>query len=380
MEAENFNRIGDSFNLHKKVKEIAGLYDKRPINFIRNDRNKIIIDSEELLETWKTYAANLFNDDRPEIPTVQIGKDTSGPSILESEILYAMRLMKSNKAPGPDNMHSETFHSINGQNMKTIVKLFNNIYDTGHFPEDWLRSTFITLPKSNSAKTCRDHRLISLMSHFLKLFLRILHTRLYKKCEEASGSSQFGFKKGFGTREAIFSLQTLIQNCQDQRKDAYICFIDYEKAFDNVRHDLLISYLRELGLDDKDIRLIINLYWNQKAEIRVNNSSTTEQFEIKKGVRQGCILSPMLFNLYSERAFMEAVLDSPIGIKINGIPVNNIRYADDTAVLADNANDLQTLLNQVNEASERLGLRINISKTKVMVVSGNNTPNTRIYI
>lgn len=218
------------------------------------------------------------------------------------------------------------------------------------------------------------------MSHFLKLFLRVLHTRLYKKCEEASGASQFGFKSGFGTREAIFSLQTLVQNCQDQRKDVFLCFIDYEKAFDNVKHNLLISYLSDLGLDEKDIRLISNLYWNQKAEIRIHNSGTTEEFEIKKGVRQGCILSPMLFNLYVERAFTESLLDSPIGIKINGIPINNIRYADDTVILADNANDLQILLNQVTEASKSLGLKINIGKTKFMVVSRNNIPNTRINI
>ena len=120
------------------------------------------------------------------------------------------------------------------------------------------------------------------MSHFLKLFLRILHTRLYKKCEEASGNSQFGFKNWFGTREAIFSIQTLVQSCQDQKKDVFMCFIDYEKAFDNVKHDLLILYLKDLDLDSKDIRLISNMYWHQKADIRLNNLSTTEQFDIKK--------------------------------------------------------------------------------------------------
>lgn len=159
-----------------------------------------------------------------------------------------------------------------------------------------------------------------------------------------------------------------------------MCFIDYEKAFDNVKHNLLISYLRDLGLDGKDIRLISNLYWNQKAEIRIHSVGVTEDFEIKKGVRQGCILSPMLFNLYVERAFTESISDSPIGLKINGIPINNIRYADDTVILADNANDLQILLNKVNSESQRLGLNINTTKTKFMAVSRNNIPNTRIYL
>jgi len=151
--------------------------------------------------------------------------------------------------------------------------------------KDGLRSTFIILPKTTNARRCKEYRMISLMSHFLKLFLRILHTRLYKRCEEVSGSSQFGFKSGFGTREAIFSLQTLVQNCFDQKKDIFLAFIDYEKAFDNVKHDLLVKYLQEMGLDNKDISIVANLYWNQTAEIRLQNSSTTEDFQIRKGVR-----------------------------------------------------------------------------------------------
>lgn len=379
LEAENLDRLGDNFHLHKKVKEIAGLYNNRPPSFIKNEHNEIVTETEELLQIWRKYAINLFNDDRPESSTTEIS-NLSGPSILKSEIIYAIKLMKNNKTPGPDDMYSETFHLINEQNLETIVRLFNKIYDTGHFPEDWLRSTFITLPKSNSATLCKDYRLISLMSHFLKLFLRVLHTRLYRKCEEISGASQFGFKNGFGTREAIFSLQTLVQNCQDQRKDVFACFIDYEKAFDNVKHNLLIKYLNDLGLDGKDVRLISNLYWHQRAEIRISNAGTTEDFEIKKGVRQGCILSPMLFNLYVEKAFSESISDSPFGIRINGIPINNIRYADDTVILADSAQDLQSLLNQVNEESQRLGLKINITKTKFMIISRNDVPHTQMHL
>lgn len=379
-EAENFVRLGDSFHLHKKVKEIAGIYNKRPTTTLRNDQNEPIIDPDELQETWKSYVSSLFSDDRTQSTPEVINNIPEGPSILESEVRYAMKLMKNNKAPGPDDMYAETIHMLNENNMKKLVKLFNIIYDTGQLPKDWLRSTFITLPKTANAKLCRDYRLISLMSHFLKLFLRILHTRLYKKCEAASGYSQFGFKNGFGTREAIFSLQTLVQNCLDRGRDVFMVFIDYEKAFDNVKHDLLIRYMQDLGLDNKDIRIIANLYWNQTAEVRLQNFKTTEDIEIKKGVRQGCILSPMLFNLYVERAFAEVMSMCTIGIRVNGIPINNIRYADDTVILADNADDLQALLHMVQEKSEHLGLKINSKKTKFMVVSKNNIPATPLYL
>ena len=88
----------------------------------------------------------------------------------------------------------------------------------------------------------------------------------------------------------------------------------------------------------------------------------------------------MLFNLYVERAFAEAVSESPMGIKVNGIPINNIRYADDTAIIADNANDMQTLINAVNEASQRIGLKINTNKTKFMVVSRDNYQNVYLRL
>ena len=112
------------------------------------------------------------------------------------------------------------------------------------------------------------------MSHVLKLFLKIVHSRIYSKCEKNIGRSQFGFKHGFGTREALFSIQVLIQRCRDVNVDVYVCFVDYEKAFDTVQHDKLITILQEIGLDGQDI---------QTADIRINNQ-TSEKIPIMRGV------------------------------------------------------------------------------------------------
>ncbi|XP_077295466.1 uncharacterized protein LOC143917759 [Arctopsyche grandis] len=125
--------------------------------------------------------------------------------------------------------------------------------------------------------------------------------------------------------------------------DVYACFIDYEKAFDNVRYNKLIEILSLIGLDKRDIRLIGNLYWNQTAVVRVERD-TTESIRIMKRVRQGCVLSPLLFNLYSENIIAEALEDIDSGITINGTVINNIRYADDTVLLTTNFNVLQATL------------------------------------
>ena len=195
-----------------------------------------------------------------------------------------------------------------------------------------------------------------------------------------SGETQFGFIKGLGTREALFSMKLLVQKCYDQRQNVFICFIDYQKAFDNVKHDLLISRLREIGIDDKDVRIIKQLYFGQSAEIRIRRDLLTQEFNIAKGVRQGGVLSPMLFNIYVEKIFQIALEGVDTGIKINGKPINNIRYADDTAILANNLEDLQDILDRVTEVGEQFGLSINITKTKMMIISRQEFNNINLTI
>ena len=181
-------------------------------------------------------------------------------------------------------------------------------------------------------------------------------------------SSQFGFKRGLGTREALVAIQVLVQKCYDQRKDVILCFIDYEKAFDKVQHSKLVQILRELDIDQRDVQCIEDLYWNQTAAVRID-SETTEAQSIVRGVRQGCVLSPLLFNLYSERIFQEALEGQQLGIKVNGTWINNIRYADDTVLVADNINDLQCLLDKVAVHSKSMGIDVNIRKTKFLIIT-----------
>lgn len=151
-------------------------------------------------------------------------------------------------------------------------------------------------------------------------------------------------------------------------RDMCACFIDFEKAFDRVQHHKLMQILNKNGLDTRDIRIIGNLYWHQKAAVKVEDTLTTD-IDICRGVRQGCILSPILFNIYSEAIFRDALEEENEGIIINGQTINNIRYADDTVILADSMNKLQHLMDKVNTACKDKGLKMNISKTKFMIIS-----------
>lgn len=363
-EAESLHILHDSFNFHKKLRQITGTRRKTPLSALHNEHGKLILEEGELTETWKKYASALFDDNRDNLTTITHQLD--GPEILEAELRKALNTMKNNRCPGHDNVYAEVLKQVN---TKQLTYLFNKIYESGHIPTDWLKSTFVAIPKKNNPKQCEDFRLISLLSHALKVFLRIIHARIYSKCEEMSGETQFGFVRGLGTREALFSMKLLIQKCYDQQQSVFVCFIDYQRAFDNVKHDLLLRRLGEIGVEEKNIQIIRQLYWNQTAEIKINNTLSTESFNILKGVRQGCILSPILFNIYVEKIFQLALEDETRGIKINGKLITNIRYADDTAILANSIEDLQILLNKLNEVGTAFGLNINIKKTKMMIVS-----------
>ena len=148
-------------------------------------------------------------------------------------------------------------------------------------------------------------------------------------------------------------------------KKIYFCFIDHAKAFDCVDHNKLWKILKEMGIPDHLTCLLRNLYAGQKATVRIVHG-TTDWFQIGKGVRQGCILSPCLFNLYAEYIIWNAKLDeAQAGIKIAGRNINNLRYADDITLMAE-SEELKSLLMREKEESEKVGLKLNIQKTKIM--------------
>ena len=115
-------------------------------------------------------------------------------------------------------------------------------------------------------------------------------------------------------------------------KDVYACFIDYEKAFDRANHKRIISCLKDIGLNGKDIRLIVNLYWSQKAQIQLEQDISGDIMR-KRGVRQGCVLSPCLFNLYTEMIFRQ--IEDMEGVVMGDTRIHNLHYAADTVLLAE---------------------------------------------
>ena len=158
----------------------------------------------------------------------------------------------------------------------------------------------------------------------------------------------------------------IIEKAREFQRNIYFYFIDYAKAFDSVDHNKLWKILKEMGIPDHLTCLLRNLYADEEATVRTGHG-TTDWFQIGKGVCQGCILPPCLFNLHAEYIMRKAGLhEAQARIKIARRNINNLRYADNTTLMAESEEELKSLLMKVKEESEKVGLKLNIQKTKIM--------------
>ena len=156
-----------------------------------------------------------------------------------------------------------------------------------------------------------------------------------------------------------------MKKAREFQGNIYFCFTHYTRAFDCVDHNKLWKILKEMGIPDHLTCLLRNLYTGQEATVRTGHG-TTDWFQIGKGVHQGCILFPSLFNSYAEYIMRNARLEEEqAGIKIAGININILRYADDTTLMAESEEELKSLLMKVKDEREKVGLKLNIQKTKI---------------
>ena len=167
-------------------------------------------------------------------------------------------------------------------------------------------------------------------------------------------------------RDQIANICWITEKAKEFQKNIYFCFIVYAKAFACVDHNKLWKVLKEMGIPDHVTYFLRNLYTGQEATVRTRHG-TIDWFQIRKGVQQGSILSPCLFNLYAEYIMRNARLDEgQVGIKIARRNINNLRYAGNTTFMAECEEELKSLLIKVQKESEKVGLRLNIQKTKII--------------
>ena len=350
-------------------------------NTIRDKNGNILFENEDKVKRWKEYLEDLYKGSNFNAKIIEdeseVEKDDMGACILRSEFDAAIKDLQRNKAPGIDDIPAELIKYAGEKTLTRLYKTICDIYLTGDIPSDFEKNIIIPIPKKKRAEKCEDFRTISLTTHVSKILTRIIYRRIERRAEEFLAEDQFGFRKNKGTREAILALRILIEKRMEKNKPTFIAFVDLEKAFDNVDWNSMLRILKEIGVLYNDRRIVHSLYKNQVAVIK--SGPKCEEARIKKGVRQGCALSPVIFNVYIEKAINEIKEKAP-GISIHGERISMLRFADDIAVVAETEGDLKKVLTNMERTMARYKLKINKKKTKILVCSRKEEKRTNIKL
>jgi len=374
-------RNGSRDSAYKSVKNFFNDY-KTNRGTIEDKNGVIIYEDIQRGDVWKKYLEQLYEGPEltgQEIEHEEVMDNSSNYSVLREEFDKALRDLKKKKAAGIDEIQAELWKE-SGESMRNeLFKLIKEIFVSGELPLDFTKCKIIPIPKKATANKCDQYRTISLLTHVSKILTIIMSRRMEYKIEAILSEDQFGFRKNMGTREAILALRIIIEKRIRKDKPTYIAFVDIEKAFDNVNWAIMFKILKRAGIEYTERRLLFKLYQKETAVIRFGE--TEEEARIRKGVRQGCNLSPSIFNAYIQEAIDIIREKIQLGIKINGRKIDMLRFADDIAVIAENEEELQRMLRCMEETLlNELSMKINTQKTKVLVCSRNNNITTRIHL
>ena len=296
--------------------------------------------------------------------------DDLNMQITLEEIRDRLLKLKTKKGAGPDEVLNEMLKNAVPHIESFLQELFHFLFTNGKFPLEWSRSIIVPIHKKGDLNCCDNYRPISLTSLISKVYTGILYNRLsvFTENYEIIPEEQAGFREGFSTIDHIFSLHAMITKQFLRNRKLYVAFIDYRKCFDSIHRDALFTVLEKNGIKGYFLEAIKSIYTVVSASVR-NNNEMTDFFNCPVGLKQGCLLSPILFNIFMTEFSRKINFDGRHGIQFSpGDPIiHHLLYADDNVLVSDSPVGLQSKLNLLYEQSNRLGLEVNLEKSKIIV-------------
>lgn len=325
------------------------------------------------LEDWKQHFENVFRSAQSSV-NIEPSNNLEDPNLDAQfnmfDLVMAIKKLSKQKAPGSDGIPNEVWKALTLHTKRDLLNLFNSVYsDPSQMPASWSEITIVPIFKKGDVNLPNNYRPISLINTVTKLFTTMLTTRLDKWCTKNKKISEFqaGFRSGTGCVEQAFVLNTLIQNQLRNKNSRLFCmFVDLSQAFDSVEHNILWKKLNEKGLSTKFINVLRQLYSMANAQVRVEGKFT-DKFKIEKSVLQGESLSPKLFTLFIDDVTEHIENSAGTSMFIDKHNVDLLLFADDIALLAFSARDLQIKIDAIKCFFEANNLKVNLSKTKVVI-------------
>ena len=285
-----------------------------------------------------------------------------------AELNTASCILKPGKATGIDNLGNEMLACLVEKYPSLIIKLFNSILSNNKMIPSWSIGMITPIHKKGSKNDPENYRGISLLSCFGKLFTTLLYNRLltFATKNNIISNNQLGFLPNNRTSDAHLIIHNTIQkHCHKNKGNIYSCFIDFSKAFDTIPRDTLLKKLLKYGINGKFFNILKHMYINDKACIKIGNK-ITEAFSINQGVRQGCIISPLLFNIFL--ADLPEKLDKARDeINLQSTIPSCILWADDIIMMSESEIGLKNMLSVLGGYCKENELKVNTDKTKCMI-------------
>ncbi len=324
--------------------------------------------SQRLIDHFKELLSDANAKKTP--PTMDSTTGIMDHPITLDELKLGSKILKYGKSPGMDIIINEMLRPLVELYPELILKLFNEILSNIWIKKDWILSIITALHKKGPKDNPNNYRGIALMSCMIKLFLSIINNRVSQhiKDKKTLSSGQLGFVTGNRTSDPHIILNNIVHKyCHQGKKKIYGCFIDFSKAFDNVPRDILLQKLKKAGVDGKVFEIIRTIYEEDMMSVKIGNKFS-KPFKPNKGVRQGCVLSPNLFNIFLSD--IQATFDKcGHNIKLGSTEISSLLWADDILLLSTSKEGLQAKLNNLADYCKENKLDVNTDKTKVMIFS-----------
>ena len=366
---------------------------------IRDEEGNSCYTPEDQQQRWRRHFTKILNitsefslEELEKVKQRPVRSELDEPP-TEEELENAVEKLKNGKAAGESCVVAEMLKAVcyEEEFMKCLLELAGDVWKESQVPSDWQNAILIPIPNKGDLSLCDNWRGIALLDVVGKLVARVLQERLQKLAEDVLPESQCGFRAGRSCTDMTFTIRQLVEKSWEHKGKVFFSFIDLKKAYDSVPREGLWTALRKLGVPDRTINLINSFHEGMKARVRVDGK-LTDEIDVRNGLRQGCCIAPVLFNLYICTVFErwnEKVSDvDGIGVKINykydekifrrytrnaqSRTLTECQFADDAALLATSRAGAVEGTEAYNQTCADFGLKVSAQKTKLMV-SGRET-------
>ena len=363
---ENAANVGDFGKLFRLIRSGSGKTHGMTVA-LKDESGHFIPTLDGRLSRWVEHFSRILNNPPLQHPLICATPDESYhvncDAPTKEEIAEIIKSLKNKKAPGEDGIPAEVYKACTTVLLDPLHNLFISIWESETFPTDWSTSLLLPFPKKGDRTLCENYRGISLLNVATKIFAVVLLNRFALERNTRTRPNQGGFRPGRGCVDQIFTLRRILEHRFKFQQSTAACFIDFRAAFDSLDRESLWNLMLADGAPPKIVRLIKSYYAFTKARVRIYGTES-DAFQLTSGVRQGCPLSPVLFNYAIDWIMIHALQDYR-GVQIDTNHwISDLDYADDIVVLGNNFAALTNVVERINLYARQLGLEINTAKTK----------------